>query len=62
MDELIPGSLKRSKSWDDGLGNETLENVENQAKNGNKKAKDMLKLYKQQERLKEKNRQKGGRN
>ena len=63
-EELIPGSLKRSTSYADELTKVSRETLEQMARDRNsplrEKAKNMLKLIKQAERLLEKMRQKGG--
>jgi hypothetical protein len=63
-EEIIPGSLKRSRSYAEELAKETRETLEAIAHNRNaplrEKAQAMLKLIKQAERLLEKTRQRGG--
>jgi flagellar hook-basal body complex protein FliE len=63
-EELIPGSLKRSMSYAEELAKvsrETLEQIERDRNSPlREKARNMLKLIKQSERLLEKTRQKGG--
>lgn len=64
-EEMIPGSLKRSKSYAEELANETQETLDVIAQNRNsplrEKARNMLKLIKQAERLQTKISQRGGR-
>jgi RHS repeat-associated protein len=53
-EELIPGALKRSKSYSSELANKTRKELEKLAKEGGKigqKAQQMLKLIKEQKRL-----------
>ncbi len=63
-EELIPGSLKRSMSYAEELAKVSRETLEQMALDRNsplrEKARNMLKLIKQSERLLEKTRQKGG--
>ena len=63
-EELIPGSLKRSMSYAEELAKVSREALEQMAWDRNfplrEKARNMLKLIKQSERLLEKTRQKGG--
>ena len=63
--ELIPGSLERSPSYAAELAQTTLETLEELARDTTSpvrdKAKAMVKLIKQSERLLAKVRQKGGR-
>jgi len=63
-EELIPGSLKRSMSYAEELAKVSRETLEQMARDRNsplrEKARNMLKLIKQSERLLEKTRQKGG--
>ena len=63
-EEIIPGSLKRSRSYAEELAKETPETLEAIAHNRNsplrEQAQAMLKLIKQAERLLEKTRQRGG--
>jgi ERCC4-type nuclease len=62
--ELIPGSLKRAKSYAEELAQFTQETLEQIARDRasplREKARSMLKLIKQSERLLEKVGQKGG--
>ena len=64
-EELIPDSLKRALSYAEELAQATLETLEELARNTaspvRDKAKAMVKLIKQSERLLAKARQKGGR-
>jgi hypothetical protein len=64
-EELIPGSLKRSTSYAEELAKMPRETLEHMARDRNsplrEKARSMLKLIKQTERLLEKTSQKGGR-
>jgi len=63
-EELIPGSLKRSMSYAEELAKVSKETLEQMTRDRNsllrEKARNMLKLIKQSERLLEKTRQKGG--
>jgi hypothetical protein len=63
-EELIPGSLKRSTSYAEELAKVSRETLEHIARDRNsplrEKARNMLKLIKQAERLLEKISQKGG--
>jgi hypothetical protein len=63
-EELIPGSLKRSMSYAEELAKVSREALEQIARDRNsplrEKARNMLKLIQQSERLLEKTRQKGG--
>ena len=63
--DLIPGSLKRSPSYHGELAGKTVEELEKLARDPDKKlakkAKDMLKLIRDRNRLLDKIRQKGGR-
>ena len=63
-EELIPGSLKRSTSYAEELAKVSRETLEQIARDRHsplrEKARNMLKLIKQSERLLEKTRQKGG--
>jgi hypothetical protein len=63
-EELIPGSLKRSTSYAGELAKVSRETLEHVARDRNsplrEKARNMLKLIKQAERLLEKISQKGG--
>jgi prefoldin subunit 5 len=63
-EELIPGSLKRSRSYAAELAKETQESLEAITHTRNaplrEKARTMLKLIKQAERLREKTSQRGG--
>ena len=64
-EEVIPGSLKRSRSYAEELAKETQEALEALARDRNsplrEKARAMLKLIDQAERLLEKTSQRGGR-
>jgi hypothetical protein len=64
VEELIPGSLKRSTSYAEELAKMSRETLEHIARDRNsplrEKARNMLKLIKQAERLLEKISQKGG--
>jgi hypothetical protein len=64
-EELIPGSLKRSTSYAEELAKMPRQTLEHMARDRNsplrEKARNMLKLIKQAERLLEKTSQKGGR-
>jgi hypothetical protein len=51
MGELIPPKLQKSKSWAGEYGHLTLEEVTEKAASGDVKAKKLLKLYKERERL-----------
>ena len=53
-DELISGSLKRSKSYHSELGSKTKDEIIDLARKGNQAAKQMKKLIEQGERLREK--------
>lgn len=63
-EDIIPGSLKRSRSYAEERAQETRETLEVIAHDGHsplqEKARAMLKLIKQAERLLEKTRQRGG--
>jgi hypothetical protein len=65
VEELIPGSLKRAKSYAEKLAKVSRETLEQIAQDKDspfrEKARGMLKLVKQTERLLEKTRRKGGR-
>lgn len=52
--DLIPGNLKRSKSYFSEFEDLELEEFLNLVKNGNKKAQKMVMLIKEQPRLSEK--------
>lgn len=54
-DQLIPGSLKRSPSYDPRYGDKTLDELERLARQGDKIAAKMKKLAQQGKRLLEKN-------
>ncbi|MBK7110621.1 MAG: RHS repeat-associated core domain-containing protein [Chitinophagales bacterium] len=58
LNDLIPGGIKASPSWHDPYGELTPPEIENLAKQGDKKAKNMQKLLRNQERLSEKNKNK----
>jgi len=58
LNDLVPGSLKRQKKWDDGYATKTAEEIEKLAKAGDKVAKTMKKIYEQSKRLLEKQNQK----
>ncbi|ETX07594.1 hypothetical protein [Candidatus Entotheonella palauensis] len=64
-EDMIPGSLKRSKSYAEELAKETQETLEVIARDRNsplrEKARNILKLIKQAERLHAKISQRGGR-
>ena len=58
LNDLVSARLKRQKKWDDGYATKTLEQIEELAKEGDKVAKTMKKIYEQAERLREKVNQK----
>lgn len=58
LNDLVPGSVKRSPSWNDGYGYKTPEEIKELAKSGDKVEQKMKKLWEQAERLLEKNRNK----
>ena len=58
LNDLVPGSIKRSPSWDDGYGYKTPSEIKELAKSGDKVAQKMKKLWEQVDRLLQKNKNK----
>jgi hypothetical protein len=51
LNDLVPGSLKRQKKWDDGYATKTPDEIDQLAKGGDDVAKTMKKIYEQSKRL-----------